>query len=96
MSDGTVRHHTPARPLTQCQPAPHPSTDLNVEHGCGVDLDAVLFGEHLRHLHLVLLLHLLYGAHEAGVLHQRLQLLQLLQVDDPVLADLLQTSGEIG
>ena len=62
---------------------------MNVEHGGGVDLGLVLLGQHLRHAHLVLLLHLLHGAHEVGVVHQRLQLGQLVQVRDPVLADFL-------
>ena len=68
-----------------CEWAEH----LDVEERGGVDGDAVLLVQILRHLHLVLLLDRLDGALEAGVRRQRPQLLQLVQVRDPVLADLL-------
>ena len=62
---------------------------MYVEHRGWVDLRLVLLGEHLGDPHLVLLLHLLYCAHEVGVVHQRLQLGQVVKVRDPVLADFL-------
>ena len=62
---------------------------MNVKHGSWVDLRLVLLGEHLSDAHLVLLLHLLHSAHKVGVVHQRLQLRQVVKVRDPVLADFL-------
>ena len=68
---------------------------MDVEQGGGIDVDSIFLREELSHFHFVFLLDSLNGALEPGVLRQFFQLLQLLQMSDPLLADMLQQQQQI-
>lgn len=67
-------------------------TNLNVKEGGGIDGDAVLLLKILGHFHLILLLDRLDGSLETGIIGQFLQLSELVQVGDPILADVLSNT----
>ena len=70
-------------------------THLDVEQRRRIDIDAVLFLQVLGDFHLVLLFDSLDGALETRILSQRLQLGQLVQVDNPIFSNML-TTAKIG
>jgi hypothetical protein len=61
--------------------------DLHVEQGIGIDLDAQPLADDLRQARLVVALDAHEGVAEGGVVGQRRQLPQLVEVLEPALAD---------